>query len=49
MSGQEIVVDEFNSHDEGLSGIAVFEVTLSPSLSLLSFCLTLKSVDSSTL
>ena len=35
--GPEIVVDEFHGHDEGLSGIAVFEVTLLASSSLLPF------------
>jgi len=37
MTGREIVVDEFHSHDEGLSGIAVFEVTLLASSGLLPF------------
>jgi len=37
MARREIVVDEFDSHDEGLSGIAVFEVTLLASSSLLPF------------
>jgi len=37
MKRREIVVDEFHGHDEGLSGIAVFEVTLLASSSLLLF------------